>query len=219
MSFVVIECEQRSEQWLAARLGRLTGTGAPKMLAEGRGKAESKQRAELRVNLALERLTGLVMDSATQTDDMRRGVEMEPLALAAYETYTGRAVMSSGFLAHPTLQAGCSLDGYVGDMEGIVEFKCPRPHNHWEYLSTSEIPLDYRRQITHNLWISGAQWADFVSFDPRWPEGARLRIIRLTLTPEELKAYELAARLFLGEVDKQVEDIRALLTKGVAAVA
>jgi hypothetical protein len=34
------------------------------------------------------------------------------------------------------------------------------------------VPSDYLGQITHNLWITGAQWCDFVSFDDRFPPAA-----------------------------------------------
>jgi len=79
---------------------------------------------------------------------------------------TRSILTSSGFLEHDTLMAGCSLDGHVGDFEGLVEIKCPQAATHLDYLKTGTIPGDYYKQITHALWITGAQWCDWLSFNP-----------------------------------------------------
>ena len=128
-----------------------------------------------------------------------------------YEAATGYLVTQTGFLQHPELMAGCSLDGHVGDMEGIVDFKCPRAAVHVEYLRTKTIPTDYARQLTHNLWITGAQWAAMVSYCEQMPEAGQLVVLTIKASDVDLTAYELAARTFLTEVEKEADAIRSAL--------
>ena len=114
-------------------------------------------------------------------------------------------------------KCGCSPDGYVGEWEGLVETKCPTPTTHLETVTAGVIPEEHFGQLLHSLWLTGAQWVDFVSFDPRFPEPLRLFIRRLHRADVDLVAYELALTLFLREVEADVEKATALA--GQMAVA
>lgn len=195
--------DQRSAEWYQARLGRLTGSVAGDMLATIKT-GEAAKRRNLRVRLVLERLTQQPQEDGYTNAAMERGVEKEPAALAAYEALTGRMAWPVGFLAHDDLMAGCSPDGLIDNGEGVLEIKCLKSANHLDCLNAGDIPSEYRPQLLHNLWISGAAWCDFVAFDDRFPEPLRLVCHRFEATTEELKAYELLVRMFLAEVDKEV---------------
>lgn len=208
MTPIVHDCLQRSPEWYQLRAGKLTGSRAADMLAEIK-KGEAAARRDLRVQLACERLTGASQDNGYVSTEMLRGMEMEPHAIAAYEADTGAIVRSVGFLEHPELPAGCSPDGLIGD-DGLLELKCPKSATHFSYLRSRKVPTEYLRQITHHLWISGRQWADFVSYDDRFPAALQVLIVRVTRTDVDVTAYELAARLFLSEVEKEVEAVRSL---------
>jgi hypothetical protein len=119
-------------------------------------------------------------------------------------------VQRVGFLAHDELLAGCSPDGQVGSYHGIVELKVPKSATHLRYLRAGGVPSDYAAQVTHNLWITGAQWCDFVSFDDRFPASLRLFVVRVQRVQADIDAYQLMARTFLSEVDREVEDVRAM---------
>jgi hypothetical protein len=149
--------------------------------------------------------------------DMRRGTELEPLARAAYEAQTGAFVEESGFLVHPELAAGCSLDGHLGHFDGILELKAPRAATHLKYLRAGGLPLEHKWQVVHNLFITGACYCDFVSYAPAFPPALQLFITRVTRDSVDLKAYELLVRLFLAEVDRDVEAVAQLAQ--MAAVA
>ena len=204
-AFTVINAPQRSDEWFSARLGRLTGSRAEDIVKEGRTKGtESVGRRDLRIQLACERIVGTSQDNEFKKPDwMDRGVEMEPVAFAAYEAATGEIVQRSGFLSSTAHQAGCSLDGHIGDFEGILEVKCPKSATHLRYLRGGIVPADYLPQIIHNLWISGAAWCDFVSFDDRFPEALRLFRVRVLRDEPLIAAYETKALLFLAEVDAE----------------
>jgi hypothetical protein len=148
--------------------------------------------------------------------DMKRGNALEPEAVLAYETHTDRIVQTVGFVSIEGERIGCSPDGYVGDWEGIVEIKAPRAATHLCYLRAGVVPEDYRHQLVHNLYVTGANWCDFVSWCPQFPEPLRLFIVRYARNEAELAAYELTLRQFLAEVDKEVNAIRALVTEAAA---
>lgn len=210
----IIDCEQRSPDWFKVRLGKLTGSVAGDMLATIKS-GEAAKRRDLRVRLVCERLTGETQEDGYTNAAMQRGIDKEPAALAAYEAVTGFVAWPTGFCEHDELLAGCSLDGQVQDFAGIVELKCPKSATHLSYIKAGKAPADYLPQITHNLWITGAAWCDFVSFDDRFPAALQLVRYRVMREDVDLKAYELAARLFLDEVAAEVDALKGRI--GAAA--
>ena len=77
-------------------------------------------------------------------------------------------------------------------------------------------PEDHLPQIIHNLWITGAQWCDFLSFDDRFEPQMQTFLVRVTRSDVDIAAYEAAALKFLAEVETEVNAIRTT-TKGWAA--
>ncbi len=171
---------------------------------------EAAARRNLRTQLVLERLTGRSQESTYQSPAMAQGIEREADACAVYEAVASRLLQTTGFLQHPSLMAGCSLDGHVGDFEGIVEVKCPIAATHLEYLRTGTIPADYLKQIIHGLWISGAAWCDWLSYNPDFPEPLQVRLVRVTRDETQMKAYELLVRQFLAECDREFTELEAM---------
>jgi predicted phage-related endonuclease len=198
--------EQRSDEWHALRCGKVTGSAANAILAvRKKGTGELAIRRDLRQRLVVERLTGIPADDLPyKFKDLQHGIDCEVDAFATYEAVTGDLVTRVGFVEHDELAAGCSPDGVIGDWLGLVEFKCPASNTHLDYLKAGVIPEEYLGQCVHALFITGAQWIDFCSFDPRYPAHLRLFRKRLERTDVDLTAYALAVRLFLSEVDKDV---------------
>lgn len=222
MRFIELDCDQRSPEWVAARLGRLTGSRAADMLATIQ-KGEAAARRNLRTQLVLERLTGRSQESNYQSPAMLQGIEREWDAGLTYEALTGRVIRRSGFLAHQDLMAGCSLDGHIGDFDIIVEAKCPIPATHLEYIETGKVPRDYQGQITHNLWITGARACDWFSYNPDFPEPLQMRLVRVERDEAAIADYEQKVIAFLNEVDQKLASLRTLIdlksTLQTAAVA
>lgn len=208
-AFTVIDAPQRSPAWAAARLGRLTSSRAADMLAVIKS-GEAAGRRNLRVQLALERITGVAQAPTYQSAAMLQGIEREAEAAGRYETLTGTLLRSTGFLQHGSQMVGASLDGHVGDFAGLVEVKCPQAATHLEYLTTGQVPGDYRKQVVHQLYVSGARWCDWVSYCPEFPEGLQLKVVRIERQDQEIASYALAAALFLKEVDAAVAAITGL---------
>ena len=208
-AFTEISAPQRSPEWFAARLGRLTGSRAGDMLATIKT-GEAAARRDYRLQLVCERLTGQGQEDGFVSEAMQRGIDLEPAAFRAYEAETGLMPRTSGFLAHQTLLAGCSLDGHVGDFEGILELKCPKSATHLRYLRSGVPAPEHLAQITHNLWLTGAAWCDFLSYDDRFPPALQVFLVRVARTDVDLAAYHEKVVRFLDEVAAEVETVKGL---------
>jgi predicted phage-related endonuclease len=219
VSYTVIACDQKSPEWFAARAGRLTGSCAADLLAfSKRDGKELEARKKLRARLVCERLTGIPAEDQYVGRYAEYGAGMESAAIAAYEAETGRLVRRTGFLAHDEFPIGCSLDGHVGEpLEGIVEAKCPKPETHLGYVRGGVVPEDYEPQILHNLWVTGAAWCDFVSYDERFTdERLRLFVARVWRDTDAIATYAGKAHVFLADVEREV--LAARTVTNVAAV-
>jgi hypothetical protein len=201
---------QRSDAWRALRCGVFTASRSQDVLARGRYGAESASRRHYKRQIVCEILTGIPEDRAFQSRAMRRGRELEGAARAAYVAHTGVAVETSGFVMHDELAAGCSLDGHVAGFEGVLEIKAPNTATHLRYLFTRRVPRRYLSQITHHLWITGARWCDFVSYDDRLPARMQLLVVRVSRDDVDVAGYAREAQRFLDEVRAIVEPLAAM---------
>ena len=206
-SFTVIDAPQRSPEWHAARLGRLTGSVAGDMLARTKS-GWAASRDNLLVRLVLERMTGKSQERAFTTPAMQDGIDREPDARAAYEAITGQLVTESGFLRHDSLMVGASLDGYMGDFQHLLSIKCRQPKAHLAYLETGKVPADAWAQLLHEMWITGAESHTYFSWNPDFPEAMQARWQTYTRDQFDIKAYEAAALAFLDEVDRKLASIK-----------
>ena len=97
------------------------------------------------------------------------GHKWEPAARAAYELRLGEWTAFGDYMVHPRLPyvAG-TPDGLIPSQRGGVEFKCPEdPGNHLLFLASRKLPDAHWWQVQCYLWITGYDWWDYVSFDPR----------------------------------------------------
>ena len=213
-TFTVIDAEQRSPAWFAARLGCITASRACDIVASIKS-GEAAARRDYRTQLVVERLTGQLQEDGYISPDMQRGTDLEPQAFAAYEMQTGQMASSVGFLRHDTLMAGASPDGVIGDFDGLIELKCPKSATHLKYLRGGGVPSDYLPQLTHQLWISGAQYVDFVSYDPRFPLSMQLFIVRLLRAHAPIDDYAKKALAFLDEVERECEAVTTMANTAI----
>jgi putative phage-type endonuclease len=213
VSVIIADAEQRSPEWFALRAGRLTGSAVAAVFATVKT-GEAAARRDLRYALAIERITGQPYEtSAFVSPEMQRGIDLEPTARSIYEAETGNFVRSTGFIYRPDLMVGCSLDGDVRSFEGIIEIKCPKSSTMVEYITEGVVPSKYVAQIMHNLWITGAEWCDFVAYDDRLPDGLQFYRKRVFAHELDLKAHEAGVLKFLAEVDSQVGQLRNLIAQ------
>ena len=161
---VLVEVEQRSDEWLKLRCGVATASCFDRIITPATGKPSASAVAYRRELLA-EWLTGQPV-SIKESGWMQRGTEMEPEARAFYEFEADAEVTETGFVFLDERRLiGCSPDGLVGD-DGLVEIKCPAPHTHVGYLIDAKLPTAYIPQVQGALWVTGRRWCDFISYHP-----------------------------------------------------
>lgn len=210
---------QRSPEWFALRAGKLTGSCAKDMLATIQ-KGEAASRRDLKFKLVAERLSQSSQEDGYTNAVMQWGIDHEAEAIAAYEATTGRFVDAIGFCEHDELLVGTSPDGFIST-DGILSVKCPKTATHIRYIRDGKEPSEHIAQNTHELWLTGRQWIDFVSYDPRLPDALRLFIVRVTRTQPELDDYGRKALAFLAEVETEqgaictLVNFTAVLTEAV----
>lgn len=215
MNVTILDCDQRSDEWRRARVGRVTGSRAGDVLAMLKNGSEAAARRDYRLQLVTERLVGEPQDSELfVNDDMRRGLELEADAFAAYEALTGQLATRVGFIAHNTLMIGASPDGLIDD-NGILELKVPRSATHLRYIRANVMPTDHLPQLLHNLYVTGARYADFMSFDPRFPAPLQTFYVRIERQEDQIRDYERKLLAFLAEIEAEVEEVQQLMDRKV----
>lgn len=196
--------EQRSPNWFEVRWGVATASRFADILAVGAKGQPLASRVNYLSELVTERLTPPpTEDDGYKNSAMNWGIENEPLARLEYELLTGNTVEDAFFEKSQEIEAGASPDGYVGET-GLIEIKCPNTATHLGTLKKQEVPSIYFTQIQGQLWITGRAWCDFVSYDPRLPENARIFIKRVERDESYIKNLEAEVKKFLNEVDQEV---------------
>jgi len=204
--------DQRSDEWFAARLGKVTASRVSDVVAKTKS-GYSASRANYMAELVCERLTGKQGDSFSNAA-MVWGTNTEPMARAAYEALEGVLVEEIGFVSHPTISmAGASPDGLVGEY-GLVEIKCPNTATHIETLLGGEIPSKYVNQMQWQMACTDREWCDFVSYDPRMPENMQLFVKRLERSSDVIIELEREVEKFLSELEDKITSLNKMYEKG-----
>ena len=205
--------EQRTEEWFAARLGKVTASRVADVIAKTKT-GYSASRDNYMAQLVCERLTGQQGESFTNSA-MQWGTDTEPLARSAYEAYADLMVEETGFVQHPKIeQSGASPDGLVG-LFGMLEIKCPNTATHIDTLLTQSVPTKYITQMQWQMRVCERQWCDYASFDPRLPQELQLFVKRVEFDSEYVAMLEEEVIKFLKELDEKVSKLNNLKAKHV----
>ena len=197
-----VAVEQGSPEWFQMRLGKVTASRVADILAKTKT-GPSASRQNYLIELALQRTTGIIQESYSNSA-MEWGTQTEPQARVAYEVRTSNFVDQVAFIEHPSIDwFGCSPDGLVSD-RGLVEIKCPNSTTHWEYFKYNRPPTKYVIQMQAQLAVTGRDWCDFVSFDPRMPDRSQLLVVRVDRDEAFIAEMEAEIKQFLSEVEVEV---------------
>lgn len=207
---------QQTDEWFAKRLGRATASRFADVQATLKSGGEAAARRDYRAQLVCERLTGKKEDGFTNRA-MLVGIELEPDARMFYEAKTRNLVDEVDFVPVAGLMAGASPDGLIGE-DGCLEIKCPGAATHINYLRLADgkAPSEYVAQIQGQMWATGRNWCDFVSYNPGFPPALQLSIRRVVRDDAYIDKLRAAVTVFLQEVDAEESELRDMM-EGVAA--
>src|SRR5574343_2033079 len=108
--------DQRTTEWLAARLGKVTASRVADVMAKTKS-GYSASRQNYMAQLISERLTGKQAETFNNAA-MQRGTELEPIARSEYEIRNDVMVCETGLVIHTESDhLGASPDGLVGRSE------------------------------------------------------------------------------------------------------
>lgn len=174
------EIIQRTSEWDAIRLGRITASALADLMPAKSKPDDSwtDTQSKILYTIAAERLTGQKKDGF-ETRAIQWGRDTESLARAVYEIFRGVKIEEVGFIERDEY-VGCSPDGLVGE-HGLVEIKCPNSDTHLQYRTIEgRLAEEYKWQVQGQLWVSGRAWCDLCSFDPRYTDPfKRLFVVRI----------------------------------------
>lgn len=196
----IINCEQGSQEWFAARAGIPTASEFHTVMAIGPKGGKSTTRVDYLNKLAGEILTGEPMATYTNAD-MERGKLMEDEARDLYAFMNGWEPERVGFVRNGN--KGASPDSLIGKHGGL-EIKSAAAHIQIKRILADELPSEHKAQVHGGMWVCERDWWDFISYCPKLP----LFIKRVYRDEEYIKSIALAVELFNAELQQTIDYIR-----------
>lgn len=207
--------EQRSEEWFAARIGKITASSVAAILGIDKNRdREDVMRDMVREHHGYPReFQGNI---ATQW-----GVTHEAEAIADFQWTMGIDVVSTGFWVHPVeTWLGASPDGLIGDDE-ILEVKCPfgirndaepvfktvRDQPHYEAQMQIQMFVTGRKFCSFWQWTAHGYSYEKVEYDP---VGVERMLAELRAFREELSRAITEPDVYIEEKRRTVDTPRAL---------
>lgn len=181
----ILDCEQRSPEWFAARRGVPTASDFGCIITAKKG--DYATAADTYIN---ELIDGLVRPEAEATftgnRHTLRGEALEPEARELYAFEYDVDPELVGFILNDDGTLGCSPDSLIG-LDGGLEIKCPDGPTHVKWVRAKGIPDEHKAQVHGSLIITGRKWWDFMSYCPGYPP----LIVRVTPDSytEKLRTY------------------------------
>jgi putative phage-type endonuclease len=160
--YQIIDCEQRSEEWFKARLGKWTASFFDKAITTTGKRSSSSEDANNR--LVAELIIGKP-DDTFQSEAMLRGSELEDEALEFLNFTHGYNFKKVGFIDSGR-GYGCSLDGNDVENDIGLEMKIPSLHTHLKYLAGKVLPKEYKAQVQGAMMVTGRKKHVFMSYHP-----------------------------------------------------
>ena len=178
--------DQGTDEWLAQRAGKYTGSNASKLLKHGRTeKAQAK------------------LESTPKNYWMQRGTDLEPYAIVAYELVKDLKVERPGFVTND-LYPDClySPDGWHDDT--LIEVKCFGEKKHTE-VNARKIPNEILAQVHFGMIMCEKKNATLVMFNPDLDPKKALKIIKVKRDPRLIKRLVMLMQGESNERSKETE--------------
>ena len=205
-----VEVIQGSDEWFAVRMGKITASRLGDIMRKTKW-GESTYKAKVRLELAIERITGKSASSVVMNKAMYDGVEREPDARKLFEAVTQKEVALCGSFDHPTIvNTSASPDGLLRGENAVLEIKCPTHATHAKNLMQDSMPKNYVYQVQWQIACTESEHAYFASYHPDFPKELRLKWVKVLRDNIMILEIEDAVRQF----DIEVEDLITKIKKG-----
>jgi len=156
--YTIVELEQGTREWLSWREEGLGASDAPAVMGENPWKSPAR--------LLKEKIEGCRFKPNAA---MSRGIALEPVARARYETLFGVEVPAACLQSTRYDWLRASVDGLAPDGSLVIEIKCG--NKVYSLTSeTGEAPRYYYGQLQHILAVTGLDSIDFWCYLPFMPE-------------------------------------------------
>ncbi len=164
------DIEQLTEEWFKLKWGKVGGSTSKGLFMPS---------DTLLLELLAESTEDFQMEyDSYVSDDMKRGIDLEPKARAAAEKYLGVKFKAPGWMQCEDITIlGISPDGITDDLKVTGEFKCPGAKKHISTVYNNTIPADNIHQSLHYFTVNPfCEKHLFVSFRPEsnYPFWAKL---------------------------------------------
>ena len=191
------------------KYGKFTPSQFAAAMTNGRGKDSGPGATALKLcrKIAMERMGVEPLDLSLSA--LEWGNEWEPIARERYEKEKMIEVVPC-FEPIPHVDfsnVSGTPDGLVGT-DGIIEIKCPyNPENHFANLYEGQQLDMYKWQGQGYLWITGRDWFEFVSYDPRYSEPYQIKIIRVDRDNEMIGQLSERIEMLEGVVNQILKEV------------
>lgn len=190
----LIDCEQQTPEWYAARLGIPTASCFDKIITPKTGKLSAQ--ADGYIDHLIDEIVRPEAERGFGGNwHTERGNELEPEARDLYALIHDVTLRQVGLVLSDCGRMGCSPDALVNS-DGGLEAKAPDGPTHVGYLRGGILPAKYRTQVHGSLVVTGRDWWDFISYCP----GYRPLIVR-TYPDDFTKQVASAMSEFLDRLD------------------
>ncbi len=201
----ILSSVQGTEDWLADRRGKVTGTRL-KDIVVLRGTGRKLGFYEL----IAERLA----PGSSDVDGIDRGLRLEEDGVAAFEQHSGKAVERVGLCVKDGNESiANSPDGLIKNAEGkyaeALEVKCLSTARHLQAYFEKEVPSDYRFQVLQYFIVNDDLETLHVAFyDPRLPQ-LPLHVIEVRRedVAEDVATYLAYQEQTLREVEEHINQL------------
>jgi hypothetical protein len=208
MSVYRYDIQQNTPEWVVAKLGKFSASGAADLLM----KNTNEGYKNLIKRIVEERITGEPIEGRWGGNKFtERGHDLEPVAIERFELSTFTKVNRVG-LVEMNEWVCCSPDGLVGE-DGLIQVKNPIFSTQYDYLFNADgnlaemtiPPSNYNKQMQFELMVTERKYNIFYSVHPKLSE------IKIKLYRDESLIKEIQDKLAIAinEVQKRIEQIRS----------
>lgn len=210
---IIIEGEQRSDEWYEARRGKVTCSNAS-VIMNGSPSQWKNYMDDLRAERQGGALTG---KDISHVRAIKHGTDTEQRAVSMYELEKGVPVTRVMLVQHDKLLDVCgSPDGLILNhgkrtpklILGGVEAKCPFKQEIHEQTLRIGMPERHTAQVQSLIWLCETPWWDFVSYAPYMADHTkRLYVQRITRDNWFIQRWEERLGLFLSLFNDGVDPV------------